>query len=274
MFLEFAPHQGLILCTSQPLLNLSQLIFQCDATFHVHKSEEGPRVNKRSARSAESLGTIPCRPQRSKQNSQLCNESMLKHLAVQTSSTSGSANSSKNICHTALWPKTMACGSASRARSVSNFYNLSVCCCDCAVSLTPTWPCHSTKAAQKMRSHKSQQCGRGGTLSSGCKIFLKKKKGEREKLKAKKKTEEGEGGGWVEKRKTRRATWLRVLITTHLHTQTEEPVYTHTYWLNNVVFICVLDRTGPYEFVNDRQRKKTFMIHLKNCKFTFTSYVI
>lgn len=48
----------------------------------------------------------------------------------------------------------------------------------------------------------------------------------------------------------------------------------HTHWLDNIVFICVLVRTGPYELVNDRQQQKTLMVYLKNCKFTFTSYVI
>lgn len=50
-----------------------------------------------------------------------------------------------------------------------------------------------------------------------------------------------------------------------------QPTYTHkqrnlcihTHWLNNIVFICVLVRNSPYEFVNDRQRQKTLMIYLK-----------
>lgn len=78
----------------------------------------------------------------------------------------------------------------------------------------------------------------------------------------------------MEKRKTRRATWLRVLITTCVYTHKQRNLCIHTHWLDNIVFICVLVRTGPYELVNDRQQQKTLMIYLKNCKFTFTSYVI
>lgn len=67
-----------------------------------------PKGEQKISEVSRIIRNHPLQTQRSKQNSQLCNQSMLKHLAVQTSSTSGSANSRKNICHTALWPKTMA----------------------------------------------------------------------------------------------------------------------------------------------------------------------